>query len=160
MPVDLVLVVAVTLLVAGVAGAVLPLVPGPALSVAGVLLYWWHTGYAVPSASVVAALVAVGVAATAVEVGAEFVGARAGGASTLASVLGVAVGLALLFVVGPVGMLLGIAGTIVVVEVYRGASLRTGLRAAALAVAAGLASGVVQTVLAGTMLVVFLLAVL
>ncbi len=151
---------AVALLVAGVAAVVVPLVPGPALSVGGVWLYWWSTGYTEPSTAVVAGLTLVGVAAVAVEFGAEFVGAKAGGASTLSSVLAAVVGVALLFVLGPVGMLAGIAATVVVVEVYRGADLREGVRAAAVAVAAALASGVVQAALALAMLIVFVAAVL
>lgn len=148
--------VAVGLLLAGVAGAVVPLVPGPALSTLGVWLYWWSTGFAEPPLLVVALLTLVGVLGAAVDLGAEALGAKAGGASTLASVLGVVVGLVLLFVVGPVGLLVGVAGTVLVVEVYRGADLREGLRAAGLAVLASLASGLVQAVLALSMLVVFL----
>jgi hypothetical protein len=158
--IDPFLLAAVALLVAGVAGVFLPVVPGPALSVGGVWLYWWSTGYTEPGVAVVAALSAVGLLAVVVEFTAEYLGARVGGASTLASVAGTVVGVALLFVLGPVGMLLGLAATIVAVEVYRGADLRSGLRAATVAVAAALASGLVQAVLAVGMLAVFLVSVL
>jgi len=97
--------------------------------------------------------------AAVVDVGAEYLGARAGGASTLSSAFGAVVGVALLVVVGPSGLLVGVVVT-VVVEVYRGASLREGVRAAAVAVVAALAAGLVQAALALMMLVVFLLAVL
>ncbi len=160
MPIDPSLAVAVAFLLAGVVAVAIPLVPGPALSVGGVWLYWWSTGFLTPSTAVVAGLTLVGVAAVVVEVGAEYLGARAGGASTLSSALAAVVGLVLLFVLGPVGMLAGIAATIVVVEVYRGADLREGVGAAAVAVAAALASGVVQAALAVSMLIVFLAAVL
>ncbi len=159
-PVDPFFLVAVGLLVGGVLAVAVPLVPGPALSVGGVWLYWWSTSYADPSTPVVVGLTLVGVAAVAVDLGAEVLGARAGGASTLSSVLAALVGVGLLFLVGPVGMLVGLAATVVVVEVYRGANLREGVRAAAVAVAAALASGVVQAVLALSLLVVFLAAVL
>ena len=159
-PVDPFLVAAVGLLLAGVAGVAVPLVPGPLLSVGGVLLYWWSTGYAAPSPPVVAGLTLVGLLAVAVDVGAEYLGARAGGASTLSSALGVVVGLACLALVGPVGLLAGVVATVVVVETYRGASLREGVRAATAAVVAALASSVVQAVLVLAMLAVFLVAVL
>lgn len=158
--IDPYLVIALGLLLAGVAGAVLPLVPGPALSAVGVWLYWWSTGFLEPSLAVVALLTLVGVLGAAVDLGAEAIGAKAGGASTLSSVLGVVVGLLLLFVIGPVGLLVGVAGTVLLVEVYRGADLRDGLWAAGLAVVASLASGLVQAMLASSMLVVFVAAVL
>jgi|APHM01.1.fsa_nt_gi Protein of unknown function (DUF456). len=159
-PVDPFFVGAVALLVAGVVAVVVPLVPGSALSVGGVWLYWWSTGYTGPPTAVVAALTLVGVASVAIELGAEVLGARAGGASTLSSVLAAPAGLVGLFALGPIGMLAGIAATIVAVEVYRGATLRDGLRAATVAITAALASGVVQALLALSILIVFLTAVL
>jgi uncharacterized protein YqgC (DUF456 family) len=94
--------------------------------------------------------------AAVVDVGAEYLGARAGGASAVSSAFGAVVGVALLVVVGPSGLLVGVVLGVGVVEVYRGASLREGVRAAAAALAAGL----VQAALALMVLVVFLLAVL
>jgi len=158
--VDPFLAAAVGLLLAGVVGVAVPVLPGPLLSTGGVLLYWWSTNYAEPSVAVVGGLTLVGVFAAVVDVGAEYLGARAGGASTLSSAFGAVVGVALLVVVGPSGLLVGVVVTVVVVEVYRGASLREGVRAAAVAVVAALAAGLVQAALALMMLVVFLLAVL
>lgn len=158
--IDPFLLVAVGLLVAGVVGAVVPLVPGPALSTVGVWVYWWSTGYVEPSLPVVIGLTLVGVLGAAVDLGAEAIGAKVGGASTLASVLGVLVGLSLLFLIGPGGLLVGVVGTILLVELYRGASLREGLQAALFAVVASLASGVVQAVLALSMLGVILVSIL
>lgn len=158
--VDPYLVVAVALLAAGVVGAVVPLVPGPALSVAGVWLYWWSTGFLEPGVLVVGTLTLVGLLGAAVDLAAEAIGARAGGASTGASLAGAVVGLALFLVTGPVGLVVGVAGTVLAVELYRGSDLREGARAAAFAVVAALASGLVQALLGLAVLVAFVLAVL
>lgn len=158
--VEFALAAAVALLVAGVVASFLPVVPGGLLSLAGVYGYWWATGFGPPGAAFVAAATVVGLAAVAVDYLAGAIAAQAGGASPATTVAAVAVGLVLLFVAGPVGTLLGIALTVLAVEVYRGATLQEGARVAAVTVVGVLASHLVQALLTGAILVGFLLAVL
>jgi len=145
------------LVAAGVVGSVLPLVPGGLLSIAGVAVYWWSTGYAEPSVFLVAALVAVGVLATVVDYVGGAIAARAGGASVLTTGVAVVVGLVLLLVAGPIGFLVGLAATVFAVEFLRNADAEAGLRVALYTTVGVLASTVVQVLLTGSVLVVMVL---
>lgn len=156
----LVLLAAVALLVGGVVGSVTPVVPGGILSLAGVLLYWWHTDYSEPGLVLLTALVLVAVTATAVDWLAGVVSAKASGASTGTALLAGAVGFVLLFLTGPLGMLLGVVGTVFGVEYYRHRDARRGIRAALITAVGLLGSSVAQVLLTGTVLVAMLVVIL
>ena len=149
---------AFALLVLGVVASVLPILPAGAVSLAGVLLHWWATGQ--PGTLVVFALVLTALAALVVDWAAGAIGAAAGGASLRTSVLASVVGIVLLIPAGPVGLLVGIAGTVFAVELYGGATREASLRAAGYAVVGVLGSAVVQAVLTGSILVVLALTYL
>jgi uncharacterized protein YqgC (DUF456 family) len=149
--------VAIALVAAGVVGSILPLVPGGALSVAGVFVYWWSTGYTEPSVLLVGALVVVGLVATVVDYAGGAIAARAGGASVATTAAAVLVGVVLLFVAGPIGFVVGVAATVFVVEFAQHADAEAGLRIAAYATVGVLASTVVQVLLTGSILVVMVL---
>jgi len=150
-------VVAVALLVAGVVGSVVPLVPGALLSLVGVAVHWWVAG--VPSGPTLAAFAAVGGLAVAVDYFAGAVSAKAGGASWLATLAAGVVGVVALFFTGPLGALVAVALTVFLVEAYRGQSRSAGARAALFATVGMLGSAVAQVLLTGTMLVAFLVVV-
>jgi uncharacterized protein YqgC (DUF456 family) len=158
---DLVVVVlAVALLVGGVVGSVTPFLPGGLLSVAGVLLYWWHTGYTDPNVLVVVGLVLVGLTATVVDWLAGVVSAKAGGASTTTAVLAGVAGLVGLVALGPLGMLVATVGTVFVVEYRKHGDTRAGARTALVTTIGLLGSNVVQALLTGGILVAMLFAIL
>ncbi|PSP73451.1 DUF456 domain-containing protein [Halobacteriales archaeon SW_12_67_38] len=150
-------IVALGLLVVGIVGSVVPLLPGPLVSLAGVLLYWWQSGYAEPGSFLLVALVIVGLVAVVAEYFAGAVSARAGGASTVATLLAAIVGVVLFFVAGPIGIVLGVGGTVFAVEFYRHQDPEQSLRTAIYAAVGMLASTVVQALLTVTMLVAMLL---
>lgn len=147
---------AVVFLVAGVLGSVLPLLPGALLSLAGVYLYWWHTGFVAPGAAALVGFTLVGLLAMFVDFFGGTVAAGAGGASLWTSVAAGLVGAALLFTLGPVAMVLGVPVAVFVLEVRRHADVDTGLRTAAVTAVAVLASAFVQVLLTGAMLIAFL----
>lgn len=157
---DLVTAAALALLVLGVAGSVLPALPGAPLSLAGVYLHWWHTGYSEPGLPLLLAFTLVGLLAVAADYLAGAVSARVGGASTLTVAVAAVVGLALLFVLGPLGALLGVPLTVFVLEVRRQGGVDAGARAAVFAVAGMLGSGVLGLLVTGSMLAAFALVVL
>ncbi|SFR60272.1 DUF456 domain-containing protein [Halogeometricum limi] len=156
---DVLALVAIALAVLGVVGTVVPLLPGALLSLSGVFLYWWSTGYTDPSLPVLAALVFVGLFTVAIDYFGGAIAARAGGASAVTTGLAVVVGLVLLVVTGPVGFLLGIAATVFLAEFYRNDDAEASARVAFYATVGVLASTVMQVLLTGAMLVVLLLAV-
>lgn len=157
--VDPIAVVAVVFLLAGVLGSVLPLLPGAPLSLVGVYLYWWNSGYADPGPIVLVGLTALGLLAVAAEYAGGAVSARFGGASNRTVVLATVVGIVAFFVTGPLGLLAGVAGTVFASEFYRHRDVEASLRAAAYATVGVFASNVVQVLLTATMLVAFALAV-
>ncbi len=149
--------IALLLLVLGVVGAVTPLVPGPLLSVAGVLLYWWSTGFGEPGIVFVVGVLAVGIGAFLVDWLAGAISTKAGGASTTSAVVAAIVGFLAFFVAGPVGVLAGVAVAVFATEFYLQRDLRKGFRASIYATVGLLASAVVQVLITAAILVGFLL---
>jgi uncharacterized protein YqgC (DUF456 family) len=158
--VDWLVVGSLALLVVGVVGSVVPLVPGTLSSLVGVYLYWWASGYTEPGPLLLAALTVVGVLALVADYFGGAVSARAGGASMVTTTLAAIVGIALFFVVGPLGIVLGVAGTVFIVEFYRHRDPERSLRAALYAAVGVLASTVVQLLVTVTMLVALVAVIL
>ena len=157
--VDVVLLIALALLVAGVVGSVVPAMPGALLSLAGVYLYWWSSGFTSPGTALLVALTVVGVGTMIVDYLGGAIAARAGGASMATTGLAAVVGFVLFFVAGPVGILLGIAGTVFLAEYYRSQDTRASGKAALYATVGVLASAAMQVLLTLTMLVAFVAGV-
>ena len=156
---DLFFWLAIALLVVGVVGSVLPFLPGALLSVVGVLLYWWSSGFSDPGLLGLVGLLAIGIVALATDYGAGIIAARVGGASTRTALLAGAVGFVLLFVLGPLGLFLGVAGTVFVIEYLEHEDAEESGRRALYATVGVLATSVVQVVLTLSMLVGFVVAV-
>lgn len=152
--VELLTIVAVALLVLGVVGSVVPLLPGPLLSLAGVYCYWWASGYTEPGLIVLVALTLVGLLALIANYFAGAVSARAGGASLGTSILAAVAGIVLFFVAGPLGIILGVVGAVFAVEFYRHRDATRGAKTAVYTAIGMLASTVVQFLLTTTILVV------
>jgi uncharacterized protein YqgC (DUF456 family) len=158
--VDIVVLVAVGLAVLGVVGSVVPLLPGALTSLVGIYLYWWASGYSEPGPVLLAALTALGLLALAADYFGGAMSARAGGASLVTTLLAAVVGIALFFVAGPLGIVLGVAGTVFAVEFYRHRDPERSLRAALYAGVGVLASTVVQLLVTVTMLVALVAVIL
>jgi uncharacterized protein YqgC (DUF456 family) len=158
--IDPVAVVAVALLVAGVVGCVVPVVPGAPLSLAGVYLYWWGSGFAEPGVALLVTLTLLGLLATVADIGAEVVSARVGGASMTTSIVAGAVGIVLFALLTPIGALLGVITVVFVLEYRRHRDASQGAKAASAVVIGILGSAVVQVVLTASMLVAFVAGVL
>lgn len=138
---------ALALAAAGVIGSFVPLLPGAVLSLGGVYLYWFATGYTEPGLLVLAALTAVGLATVAVDWLGGAVAAKAGGASTRLAVAAGVVGLVGLVLAGPIGLFAGVAGTVFAVEYAESRNRNESLRAAAYTTVGLLATNVLQAVL-------------
>lgn len=151
--------IAFGLLVAGVIGSVLPRVPGVVLSLAGVFLYWWGSGFAEPSFVTVGLLTLVGLLALAGRLFGTVVAARMGGASTITATIAGVVGFIGFLSLGTTGLLLGTVLTVFVLEYLRRRNVRTSAVAAVAVVLGTFASKTIQTLLTGAMLVVMVLAV-
>lgn len=158
--VDLPAILAFALLVAGVVGSLVPALPGALLSLSGVYLYWWHTGYAEPHLLPLALLTLAGLFAVAFDWVGGAVATKVGGGSTRSTAAAGVVGFLLFFVAGPFGVILGVAGTVFVLEYAGGDSRSASLRTAAYATAGLLASVLVQAFVTLSILVAMVLVVL
>lgn len=149
---------AVALLLGGVVGSVAPVVPSGVLSLAGVGVYWLF-GNRPLGPIVLAGLVLLAVLALVVDWGAGALAASAGGASPWTAALAGIVGLALFFVTGPIGTLVGVVVTVFAVEYYRGESSGKSARSAGVTAVGMVLSLGVQLALTMTVLVGFVIAV-
>ncbi|WP_222918630.1 DUF456 domain-containing protein [Natrinema sp. SYSU A 869] len=157
--VDVVLVVAVTLLVGAIVGAAVPMVPSGLLSLAGLGVYWWGSGFADLSALTFAVLVFIAVVTALVEFFGGSIAARAGGASWLTTAVAAVVGIVLMLVTGPLGLLAGLFGTVFVLEFVRKGELEGSARSAVYTTVGTLASTAVQVLLTASILLGFVVAV-
>lgn len=148
---------AVALLVGGVIGSVVPLVPGAALSLAGIYGYWWASGYVEPGVIFLVAATLLGLFTLGLDYLAGAVSAKASGASWRTTAIAAVVGLVLLVPMGPVGMLLGVAGTVFGLEFDRSGDLEASVRVAFYTTVGTLASEAIQVLLTGALLVGFFL---
>ncbi|MDG5761099.1 DUF456 domain-containing protein [Natronococcus sp. A-GB1] len=157
--VDVIAALAIALLVGGVAGTVVPLVPGGLLSVSGVLLYWWGSGFTEPGPISLLVLLSLGALTLFVEFFAGSIAARAGGASWTTTGAAAVVGIALMLLTGPIGLLVGLFGTVFVLEFVRGGDVDHSTRSAFYATVGILASTAAQVLLTASILLGFLVAV-
>lgn len=156
---SVVVVVALGLLVLGVVGSVIPGIPAGLVSLAGVLVHWWGSGYTSPEPIALVGFVLLALLALLADWFAGAVAARAGGASLGTTALAAVVGFVFLFVLGPLGVLLGVAGVVFLAEYYRHGDAEQGARAGAYAAVGWLASTVAQVALTGLLLVSFVVVV-
>lgn len=158
--VEVLTILALALLAAGVAGSVVPVLPSGPLSLAGVYLYWWSTGYEEPGLLLLSALTLVGVLAVAIDWLAGAVSAKAGGASTRTTILATLVGFVGLLIAGPVGFLAGTAGTVFVIEHLDEGDVEGSARAAGVTLLGMLTSNLLGVLLTTGMFLVMLWVVL
>ncbi|WP_418286789.1 DUF456 family protein [Halorubrum sp. DTA46] len=152
---------AIVLLVVWTASSFVPFVPSGVLAALTVVGYGYTTGFTEPSLTVLLALVLVSLLASAVELLSGILSGTLGGASTRTLVVGTLVGVALLFVVGPIGLVVGVGGTVFLASLYEDiGEPRVALRRSAYAVVGVLASSFAQAVLLGGVAVGFAIAVL
>lgn len=154
-PGDLLVLAAFVLLVVGFVGSVLPALPGAPISVGGVLLYWWATGE--PGTLGLVVLVAIGVGATLIDWFGGALAAKASGTATWISVVAGVVGLVGMLVAGPVGLVVGVAGTVFVATFAREQDASSSARQAVYATIGVLASAVIQGLMTLSMLLAILL---
>ncbi|MFB6190176.1 MAG: DUF456 family protein [Candidatus Nanohaloarchaea archaeon] len=151
---------ALLLMVLAVAGSLTPMVPGALLSVLGIGVYWYGTGFTRPETWFLAAFILTGLFAVAVDYLSGALAARAGGASTKTSIAAGIAGFLLFFLLGPIGILVGVAGTVLAREYLRSGDTRASTRAAVYSVIGVLGSTAVQFVITVSLLLAFLIALL
>lgn len=145
-------VLAFVLLVGGVVGSVAPVVPSGLLSLAGVGVYWWGSGFSEPNLLVLSGVLFVALLAVVTDWLSGAVSAKVGGASTRTVVIATLVGFVGL-TAGPLGFLVGTAGTVFVLELADGGEVEESARAAGVTLLGMLTSSVLQLLLTAGVLV-------
>lgn len=155
---ELFLIAAVALMVLGVIGSLTPMVPGALLSISGIIVYWHGTGYTRPDSIFLAAFMLTGLFAVATDYLAGIVSAKIGGASNRTSIAAGIAGLLLFFVLGPIGILVGVVGVVFAREFLRTDDFGGSLKSAVYSGIGVLGSSVVQFVITVSLLIAFLIA--
>jgi len=119
-----------TLLVAGILGVVLPVIPGSLLLVAGTVLVGWANGFVGVGWGTIAFSVVIAAMVWSVDLVAAALGTKLAKASRWA-VLGAGIGLLVGLFFGPIGIILGPAVGAVAFEYARNPDARHALRAGA-----------------------------
>ncbi len=158
--VELFTVAAIALMVLAVIGSITPMAPGALLSVAGILVYWYGTGFSRPDTWFLAAFILTGFFAAFMDYLSGVVAAKMGGASTKTSLAAGLVGIVLFFVMGPIGILLGVAGTVFLRHYLVTRDGKGSLRAATYSGVGVLGSVAIQLVVTVSLLTAFLVALL
>ncbi|MFC7072333.1 DUF456 family protein [Halovenus rubra] len=153
---------AIALLVAGAVTSILPQVPGEMpLSIAGIYLYWWHTGYSDPSTTVLFVLTLLCL----LVICSQFIGpvimGKLSGTPAVTTSIGSFVGGVLFLLWGKVGLVVGTLGTVFILEYRRRGDVVESVVAAFTVVLAGFAQKVVKVAVAlfvlAAMIVIILL---
>ena len=139
------------LMVAGIAGLVLPALPGSLLMVAAVVVIGWAGHFTLLGWPTITVAALLGLVMWAVDYAASLLGAKAFGASSWA-VLGGAVGVVVGMFFGLPGIILGPAVGAVGFELWKGADLRRAARSGTGVLVGFLAGTVVKIVLAFVLL--------
>lgn len=157
--VEVIAVIAIALLVAGILGTLIPLVPGGLLSLSGVYLYWWQSSYTEPGTVALIVLTVLGVLTLLTEFFGSAIAAKAGGASWKTTAIAAVVAITLMLLTGPIGLLIGLFGTVFLLEFARNGDVGTSSRSAFYATVGILASTAVQVLLTTSIFLGFLIAV-
>ncbi|MFB6158086.1 MAG: DUF456 domain-containing protein [Candidatus Nanohalobium sp.] len=151
-------VIVALLLLAGVAGSLLPVMPGALFSVSGIVIYCFYSAEPGPILTVFGLFT--GFLALAADWFAGAVAADYGGASRKTSMAAAVTGLlGFIFLGGPLGLAVAVSLTVFVREYLIHGEREDSFRAAFYATAGVLGSAVIQVVLTGSILVAYLLTV-
>lgn len=141
-------ILAITTLVVLTIGTLFPFIPSGLFASLTVIAYWWHTGYKEPHTLVVISLVIIGFTVTLTDFASGAVAGKMGGASNISVIVGSFVGIILLFIIGPIGFLIGIGISVFLFSIYQQKDdLETALKKSLYAVIGVLASKLVQFIL-------------
>lgn len=146
--IDIISVSAIIILLILVICSLFPLVPSGILSSLTVIIYWWYSGYSEPSVLVVVSLVILGILVEITDFMSGIIAGKLGGASSLPVMIGTVIGLILMFVIGPIGFILGISCTVFIYSYYNEEDTKKeALKKSGYTVVGVLASNVVQIIM-------------
>lgn len=158
---DLYLLTSLIFLLIGVAGSLIPGLPGVLASVAGVVLYWWSTGFTQPGPFFLTLTALLGLTAILLDWFSGAITAKAGGANTKTSVAaGIAGFLGFFFLGGPIGVIIASGLTVFIREYMRTGDMQKSQKAGLYSALGIAASTAFQALIAVTILVGFIISLI
>ena len=155
------LILAFALLIIGIAGSVIPGLPGVLASMLGVFIYWWSTGYTEPGTIFLSITVILGLSAVLIDWFSGALTAKAGGASNKTSlVAGIAGFFGFFFLGGPIGVIIASGLVVFFREYLRTGDMQQSRKAGFYSALGILASTFMQVLITSTILVGFVIAIL
>lgn len=151
----IVLVLTALIMVVGLIGTVLPIIPGTVLILLGAFLYALAEGFQAIGWPTLLALVVLTLAATTADIWASTVGAKIGGASGWSIVVGLIGGLVGLIVFSLPGAIIGAIGGVLLTEIARVGDLKQAFKAGGGWAVGWLLSTVLQLGIGLVMIVIF-----
>lgn len=155
---DLITLLTLGLLAAGIIGSFVPLVPGSLLSIIGITLYWWSTGFSKVGIIAVAMIYLTALTALFFDLFAGAIGSKVGGASDKTVKMAAIAGIIFFFIGGPIGTLVGVTLVVFLREHLLTGKTRTSLRSAVYTTGSILGSALVQAFFTSMALLIFLIA--
>lgn len=153
MSLNFIIVLSFVALVLGMIGSVAPVIPGPFLSLAGVYIYWWGRGFMEPTLTLLVVITLVALLAVLVDWFGPALASRMGGASNRTAVIAGLVGFVGLFVAGPLGMIVSVFLSALVLEYYRQRNLKDSGRAALASLLGAVGAPLIQLLVTFSILV-------
>jgi uncharacterized protein YqgC (DUF456 family) len=147
-------------MIGGVIGSFLPVIPGPLVSILGISVYFWSTGYSSPHPVIFSVIVLTGIFALGLDYLAGYIGANQSDASRKTAIAAGIASFLLFFVSGPVGILIGTGLTVLLRELMLGKEFEEASRSAVYTTVAMLASVFAKVGLTLLMLLIFVVSML
>lgn len=158
--IDLLLIVTLLLMVAGILGSMIPSIPGPIFSIMGILIYWIGNSFQSPGPLLFSIIFSIGILALFIDFIASYIGADMGGASRKTAVMAAISAFLFLFIAGPAGLFIGPAVVIFFREIMLGNDTEKAFKSAVYTTIALLSSTVAKMLLTVLMLVIFLASII
>lgn len=158
---EILLPLTIILLLIGIVGSIIPGIPGVLASVAGILFYWWGTGYSEPGTLFLGVTALLGLTGLVVDWFSGAITAKAGGASNKTSVAaGIAGFFGFFLLGGPIGVIIASGLAVFAREYMRTGSFEESRKAGIYSALGILASTFMQVMITATILIGFVITLI
>ena len=156
----LIIILTAALMIAGLIGCIVPILPGPFLVLGGALVYAWHTDFTVVSWTVIGVLSVFALLSQLLDYLASMIGAKKFGAGKWGMIGALIGGVVGLFSGGIFGIIIGPFIGAIIFEMIAGKDFRSSLKIGVGTLVGFLGGAVGKVIIAVTMIVIFLAQVI
>jgi uncharacterized protein YqgC (DUF456 family) len=158
--IDIFLVIALILMIVGIIGSLYPVIPGPLVSIAGALIYWWSTGYNTPGNIILGLIIFTGIFAIILDTLASYIGAKRSDTSRKTALMAAAASIILIFFTGPLGIFIGTGLVVTIKELLDGEDLEKAVKSGLYTTLAMVGSAVAKVGFTFLMLIFFIISLI